>query len=259
MKYPIKMNQDDFILKIIKDIHYEDKENKSIRNYKDVRLAVFECPECNKYFKLNIKAKATKTTKQCPSCNTLEIQNTIKSHNKKTSLENLQTIFRGMKERCYLKTSRAYKNYGGRGITVCNEWLDDKNNFINWSLLNGYSDLLSIDRINNDKGYSPKNCRYVNRNIQARNTRKIMLTNTSGYRGVSKKGNKWSSSIRIKYILYTLGNWNTPLEAAKAYDYFILKNNLEHTINNVLKKNEPIDIASKLRIKNRLFTSIFTL
>ena len=70
-------------------------------------------------------------------------------------------IFRGMKQRCYNKDDHAYRWYGAKGIKICDEWLDNPKSFEDWALANGYQDNLTIDRIKEDKDYSPDNCRWI--------------------------------------------------------------------------------------------------
>ena len=81
----------------------------------------------------------------------------------------LYRIFNAMKNRCYDKNHKSYKEYGGKGIKICDEWLNDYSLFFNWAMNNGYNDTLTIDRIDNDLGYMQTNCRWVSMKEQNRN------------------------------------------------------------------------------------------
>lgn len=90
-------------------------------------------------------------------------------HGKKNT--RLYRIWLQMKNRCFNIRTNRYKDYGGRGITVCDEWKNDFTKFYDWSILNGYQENLTIDRIDNDGNYEPSNCRWVTVKIQNRNSR----------------------------------------------------------------------------------------
>jgi hypothetical protein len=83
----------------------------------------------------------------------------------------LHRIYSGMKDRCCNPNSRAYRYYGGRGITICKEWLEDREAFIDWAMENGYHYTLQIDRIDNYRGYGPGNCRWITPQQQQKNKR----------------------------------------------------------------------------------------
>lgn len=81
----------------------------------------------------------------------------------------LYKIFSMMKDRCYNPKSSAYPYYGGKGITICREWIDDFMNFYNWAMANGYKENLTIERINVNGNYEPDNCEWIPQKEQMRN------------------------------------------------------------------------------------------
>lgn len=105
-------------------------------------------------------------------------------------------IWRAMKDRCYNPSNSHYYLYGNRGIAICDEWLNDFVSFYNWSMENGYSDNLTIDRIDNDKNYSPENCRWTTEIIQSNNKRNNKLFT---YKGETKSLAEWCRILGVKY------------------------------------------------------------
>ena len=108
----------------------------------------------------------------------------------------LYEIWQGIRRRCYKKTEPCYDRYGGRGITVCDEWVNDFSAFYKWAIENGYSDELTIDRIDNEKGYSPDNCRWTTAKEQARNRRSnINITIGNSTRTMTE----WCEIFNVNY------------------------------------------------------------
>ena len=195
------------------------------------RYGIYECPFCKVHFKTTTATVKNGKSTKCLSC-ARKVSTNAKHNDSKTRLYN---IWRCMIGRVENKNSLDYKNYGGRGITICKEWRSDYLSFKKWALENGYSNTLKIDRIENNSGYSPDNCRWTTQTIQSRNTRRLRSSNTSGYRGVCwhKKQQKFNSRITVNSIVINLGSYCSDIEAAKAYDKYVIDNNLEHTLNGV--------------------------
>lgn len=128
----------------------------------------------------------------------------------------LYSTWENMIQRCHNSNNLRYKDWGGRGIKVCDEWREFEP-FRDWAFKNGYSDKLSIDRINNDGNYEPSNCRWVDNITQMRNTR-TPCTNTSGVKGVTfyRRTGKWIAQIGVNKKMIRLGYYNTIEDAAYA-------------------------------------------
>lgn len=111
----------------------------------------------------------------------------------------LYYIWHNIKCRCYRKNDKNYKNYGNRGIKMCDEWKNNFQSFYDWATLNGYNPNAkrgecTIDRIDNNKGYCPENCRFVNNDIQANNkTNNHYLS----YNGKSQTIAQWARELNI--------------------------------------------------------------
>ena len=196
-----------------------------------IKFGVYKCGFCGNKFKTAINLVNTGNTKSC-GCYKKRITGEL---NKTHGLNNtrLYRIWSHIKSRTLNLKYKNYLNYGGRGITICDEWKNDFMSFYNWAMSNGYSDKLSIDRIDNDENYCPENCRWTTKTIQNRN-RRIHTNNTSGYKGVSfvKKTNKYRVRIIINKKGVNLGSYLTAEDGAVAYNNYIIENNLEGFILN---------------------------
>ena len=108
----------------------------------------------------------------------------------------LYAVWVSMKQRCYNENEIGFKNYGGRGITMCDEWRNDFQKFYDWAIANGYEKGLSIDRIDNNRNYSPENCRWATRTEQNRNQR----TNKQiEFNGEVKNLSEWCEHFSLNY------------------------------------------------------------
>lgn len=141
---------------------------RSRSDEKAVRIKWLCNCECGKEVVVEGQHLRDSTTISCGCYHKNDLSRRRKIHGgSKTRLYN---IWYGMKNRCLVETHTAYKYYGGRGISICDEWLDFTK-FCDWALSNGYSDGFEIDRINNDSGYEPSNCRWVTHAENMKNLR----------------------------------------------------------------------------------------
>ena len=101
-----------------------------------------------------------------------------KGYNEKhgESFTKLYYMWHSIKNRCLNANAQTYKDYGGRGITICPEWTNDYTIFRDWALTNGYQEGLEIDRRDNNGNYNPENCRFVTHKINGRNRRNVKLS-----------------------------------------------------------------------------------
>lgn len=111
----------------------------------------------------------------------------------------LSSIYQGMKQRCYNTKRPNYKYYGGRGIVICDEWLNSPQAFYNWAMANGYQENLTIDRINTDGNYEPQNCRWASFKEQAANKRPWSNTGLEGIT-YDEKNNRYRVYLRHRYL-----------------------------------------------------------
>lgn len=189
-----------------------------------------KCKLCNTEQELSY-SRSLFTAKGCPTC-VRKMPKRIYEHSQYYT-PRLASIYNTLVQRVTNPNRiTAKKYYQDKNITICDEWLTNREAFFKWAHENGYSEELTIDRIDSSKNYEPSNCRWTTKTVQARNTVRIRSNNTSGYRGVSLTKNKDKWRARIKTPKETLiGIFDTALEAALAYDNYILKHNLEHTTN----------------------------
>ena len=209
----------DMTPRLIGETYLRKAKETSKQRYK---YGVYMCQYCGKEFEAGVAKVKSGHTKSC-GCLRGDAHG-LRNHR-------FYKTWSQMLRRCTNPKDVAYKDYGARGIIVCEEWLNIRN-FVDWcDLTHPNQEGYTLDRINNDLGYSPKNCRWVDKSTQAIN-RRMRRTNTSGFVGVgfNKSKGKWEASLKLNNIYKYIGRFNTIEEAAQARDNYIIENNLPHKL-----------------------------
>lgn len=168
-------------------------ETERIRNKNGIPYRMWICKcDCGNTLVCDTNRLRQGITKSC-GCLRREIarKRSISHGKSKTKLYHVWT---SMKGRCFRESDNAYKNYGKRGIGMCEEWINDFNAFHEWAITNGYKEGLTIERIDNDSGYFPDNCKWIPRKEQSRNRRSCHYIT---YHGETKTLSEWSRLLHI--------------------------------------------------------------
>lgn len=174
--------------------------------------------DCGNTKEINGTSLRKNRTLSC-GCYNKEIINKAKKRIYKN--KRLYELISSIKQRCYNKNNKAYKNYGGRGIKVCDEWKNDNNKFVEWALNSGYKKGLWIDRINNNGNYEPDNCRWITPKEQQNNKRtNHFLT----YDGITHTIKEWSEIKNINYatLMRRVNNNQdlfSPIDVSKRHNF----------------------------------------
>lgn len=161
------------------------------------QIWLWECDCKNKTQKeLSLNSVKQGNTKSC-GCLKLKRTQQMGKDNYKHGLSatRLYNIWRGMKLRCLVKNEINYKDYGGRGIKICDEWKDNFISFKEWALTNGYKDNLTIDRIDVNGNYCPENCRFIT-NLKQQNNRRNNRFYT--FNNKTQTISEWSRELNIE-------------------------------------------------------------
>lgn len=193
------------------------------------RFGLFKCPYCGTVFRAMFESIKRGHTKSC-GCHRRSLFVKMYTTHGLTGTK-LHNVWFSIKNRCYNPNCKSYKDYGAKGVVLCNEWLHDFKAFYDWANDNGYLDGLEIDRINVYGNYSPENCRWVPRVVNAQNKR-LNKNNKTGYRGVNKmdSGN-FFAAITSNGVRIYIGSFKSADEAAMAYNDFIIKHHTNHPLN----------------------------
>lgn len=139
------------------------------------RMYHVKCTECG--FETDKQKRHIQRTK---ICNHVGIDGAYVNYDTVWTNNRIRNIFNSIKGRCFDEKNKAYRWYGAKGICICNEWMRNPKSFENWALANGYNDNLTIDRIDENKNYSPNNCKWISLEDNAKYKSTTSLINVDG-------------------------------------------------------------------------------
>ena len=153
------------------------------------RLYHVKCVECG--FESDMKKQ---DIGRPTTCTHFGIANQQKQYNYTWANIRIGRIFGGMKRRCYDSTDKSYRWYGARGIQICDEWLNNPKSFEEWSLSNGYTDGLTINRKDENKNYCPENCEWITGKNNSKYKSTTLLIDVDGE---IHTGREWSELLQL--------------------------------------------------------------
>lgn len=175
---------DKYIGQIIGNFEIIELEGKDTDGHK---LYIVKCIKCGKLIH-NMRISACKTQNLTNSC----VHISLRDFNWYS--DRLANIYYNMVRRCNNESDKSYRFYGGKGIKVCDVWLDSKKSFNDWAVSSGYDDTMSIDRVDSSKDYSPDNCRWI---TPKENSKWKSTTTRLEVNGIIDSGKGWSTRLGL--------------------------------------------------------------
>lgn len=199
-----------------------------------VRYGIYKCPFCSTEFKARCQNINRGQHKSCGCYFKIMVAEKYAIRSERRG--KIYTLWNSMNYRCYNPKAKDYENYGGKGITVYEEWKNDFFKFKEWLIAFGIKDGAIFGRIDKSGNFEPENLTWMDHKSVLSYSKLIRKSNKSGFVGVHninrfKTGNVWRAEIRHNGKLKYIGAYKTKEDAALAYNKYITDNNLAHGLN----------------------------
>lgn len=169
----------------------EEGEHRKTKGGHSIRLWICRC-DCGNTVTVSTNALRRGNTSSCGCFRRELLIKSNTTHN--LSRTKLYRIWNSMRGRCNNPSDKGFKNYGGRGISVCESWNHSFSAFYDWAISNGYSDGLTIERIHNNGNYEPQNCEWIPLSDQSKNRRSCHYI---AYKGQIKTLSDWARYLGV--------------------------------------------------------------